>query len=1419
MTKEKKLLPLTLSLYSYRGGTGRTQLCANIAAYLCFEKKQKVLLWDWDMEAPSLHWFFAKPTDQMNQEGTIDLLEAYVRLKRYNDETAVKQKLPYLMSRRYIMSLRKTVDEKGCIDLIPAGNYQNANYAMNVARFDWYEFKNILNGFEFLTAFKTWLQTLDYDYILIDSRTGIADYSGICNIFLPDANIFTVTAQLQSFDGNARIAEQMLKAVETQKHRKPYILPILSRLDPFVKHLGDEWTKKFQETFSKYYKSFFEQIQEQNPDNKLAHRYLNDATDINKDYHWIYNEDTCITYNSELSFGENLLFGENHSKSYMSGFGENVERISEILINARNPNTIPQNINYTDLNKSKIYIDNRKYEVEKDLEQSILYVRIDQTDTNNHYLIDIVLKTNYEGSKQLGRSGERLLIKGVPIQIDATLKRLFWKYQQNLQQSEQALTLPLQEQLQQRETELAAKFKATFFDNDTGKIFADFTKVFDNQRITKLVWAISAPNGALLQFPFELALPLFFAHPNEMFINPHLGLVRTTALSVDKFHLKPSVLTVAPVRVLLVVSLADWQRTDAIAFAPMQQYVMEAIAGLQKRYGHQLLIEFLYPASLVEIDNALRERKHDVVHLSTFAPHDKPVLYLEDANGDLRVVPSADLGAILNQHESLKLLIINILGTQPCPDVERILADYLSSVIVTRFNKSEHLMTLFPTYFYENLLSGKDLIHALNDTRARLYEASKVHYFGQRQHFIMRLPIYAYLTRFMASLIDPIAPTQPKKRFYEVRDFKPPYLIGDNFVGRRHYLIQIQTAMRANEHLCLYGLGGMGKTVLAEAFIHQYAMQVKAEVVVFRGLSQINPKNILDVFNQRLSLIQPERGAVLQQLLESDKDNFKQKLQKLIDYYPPNGKLLILFDNCEDLQKKYLDKEGHWQHKIQDRDLSDFLKYLCERAPLGCQILFTCRYKMVDLETVLKHIQVNKFSLEEQNRLLDQSPAMKKAILTSERTALYAQLDGHPRSYMYLENLLRREKAFEWSQIDSVRTEAFDNLLLQEVYNRLNTEEQNVFEWVASFTTQTEIAVLAAVCHRTGVELLPFLETFQNWSLCRVDKRTFSVHYLTQEWMHNHVMDTQKRDGYYNKIGLHFLKLLGNTHDTQNFNIDYALLAKNYFELAHEIGLKNFAKICFLLEAFYRSLGAYAQAVEVMRSVCDKSKDDETRSAAFNTKGILDMLLGKTDKAFANIQQGLAIRKKRGDLPRLAESYASLSFFYKHEQQYDIAFDYLEQSLEIMEANEDRQGIALILNNMSQILDAQSKYQEAEAYLQKSLIIHHENHDLRGLGIVYVNLGAVAYHLDKKKIALNYLKQAVKSQKKQNDIYDKFKTLELTGNICFELEKYEDATEYLIKAWQWLPYLNVSKKNIEEKLAFIEEIMGAEWMKKKKDSN
>jgi MinD-like ATPase involved in chromosome partitioning or flagellar assembly len=194
------------TFYSYKGGTGRSLLLANIAWLLATNGK-RVLVVDWDLEAPGLHRYFRPfivDPDLAETEGLIDLIWTMA-----NDMIAVRGSAASstppptnIDIDNYISPLRWSFVDDGCIDFIGAGR-QSATYSERVNTFDWKRFYQ-LGGRAALNRYRERWRN-EYDFVLIDSRTGVSDTSGICTIEMPDAVVACLTLNRQSIDGVSSI--------------------------------------------------------------------------------------------------------------------------------------------------------------------------------------------------------------------------------------------------------------------------------------------------------------------------------------------------------------------------------------------------------------------------------------------------------------------------------------------------------------------------------------------------------------------------------------------------------------------------------------------------------------------------------------------------------------------------------------------------------------------------------------------------------------------------------------------------------------------------------------------------------------------------------------------------------------------------------------------------------------------------------------------------------------------------------------------------------------------------------------------------------------------------------------------------------------------------------------------------------------
>jgi len=215
-----------VTFYSYKGGAGRTFLMANVAAQLS-KWGYKVLCIDWDLEAPGLHYYFRSWLSKLPEYGLLELIEASLTNKDVGwDKYTTSLRLPRADSR---------------LSFIFAGA-QDESYKSRVQGLDWSTLYS--KGFgNFLERLRSEWKEL-YDFVLIDSRTGITDIGGICTVQLPDILAFVFTANAQSIEGAVDVVH---RAVESRRKllfdRARFIaIPVLSRFDDREeKKLSEEW--------------------------------------------------------------------------------------------------------------------------------------------------------------------------------------------------------------------------------------------------------------------------------------------------------------------------------------------------------------------------------------------------------------------------------------------------------------------------------------------------------------------------------------------------------------------------------------------------------------------------------------------------------------------------------------------------------------------------------------------------------------------------------------------------------------------------------------------------------------------------------------------------------------------------------------------------------------------------------------------------------------------------------------------------------------------------------------------------------------------------------------------------------------------------------------------------------------------------
>ncbi|MDJ0634054.1 MAG: SIR2 family protein [Xenococcaceae cyanobacterium MO_188.B29] len=286
---------IIVTFYSYKGGVGRTLALANVGVLLS-QWGYKVLCVDWDLEAPGLHFYYEHWIEQNDSPGVIELIQAYV-----NGET------PDWKDFTTQIRLPSSAEP---LNFIKAG-VQDENYKTRLQSLNWqdlYEQKDLGLFLEKLR--ETWKQ--EFDFILIDSRTGITDIGGICTIQFPDilAVFFTINKQ------NLRGIIDSVNGIIQSRDGFPFdrarllILPILTRYETSEKTLGKKGLRTFAKEFEPFYQGWI-------------HRNLNayDLLDLTK-----------IPYITYWSFWEGLPVIEEGTQSPQD-IGYALETLTAVIAN------------------------------------------------------------------------------------------------------------------------------------------------------------------------------------------------------------------------------------------------------------------------------------------------------------------------------------------------------------------------------------------------------------------------------------------------------------------------------------------------------------------------------------------------------------------------------------------------------------------------------------------------------------------------------------------------------------------------------------------------------------------------------------------------------------------------------------------------------------------------------------------------------------------------------------------------------------------------------------------------------------------------------------------------------------------------------------------------------------------------------
>ena len=193
------------TFYSFKGGVGRTMALVNAAVTLAL-RGRRVLVVDFDIEAPGLDTFdVLRPREEV--PGVIDFVTRYLESGQAPNAADFIGECPAIG------------EQGGGLWIMPSG--RNETYAANFNQVDWGALYDRHDGYLLFEDLKEqWNQILEPDYVLIDSRTGHTDTSGICTRQLPDSVVVFFFPNEQNLRGLTEVVGDIRSEIDEPRKKR-----------------------------------------------------------------------------------------------------------------------------------------------------------------------------------------------------------------------------------------------------------------------------------------------------------------------------------------------------------------------------------------------------------------------------------------------------------------------------------------------------------------------------------------------------------------------------------------------------------------------------------------------------------------------------------------------------------------------------------------------------------------------------------------------------------------------------------------------------------------------------------------------------------------------------------------------------------------------------------------------------------------------------------------------------------------------------------------------------------------------------------------------------------------------------------------------------------------------------------------------
>lgn len=181
----------------------------------------------------------------------------------------------------------------------------------------------------------------------------------------------------------------------------------------------------------------------------------------------------------------------------------------------------------------------------------------------------------------------------------------------------------------------------------------------------------------------------------------------------------------------------------------------------------------------------------------------------------------------------------------------------------------------------------------------------------------------------------------------------------------------------------------------------------------------------------------------------------------------------------------------------------------------------------------------------------------------------------------------------------------------------------------------------------------------------------------------------------------------------------------------------------------------------------------------YNTAGIIDILIGKTDDGKSKFEKAYPLAKQSGSGRRIAAALDNLAIAERYLGNYDAAIVFQHRVLDLRLELGDKRGIAITKGNLGELYEITGDLNQSLSNTKESLELFKELEIPEEIGQCHHNLGRIYYEQNKLDDAHTQFKQALEYRQPLGISANIAMVLYYLIITSLKLDKSDSAASYL----------------------------------------